>query len=356
MKVGVVTFQETNNYGALLQNYALSRTLRKLGASPTTIDYKSEYIGKPYRLRHLRDKGLMKYLLGVAGYIIYLPRSKKNNLFRRHISYTRAVTRDELFKLNNEFDFFITGSDQVWNYNLTGSDNYYLLDFVSDKSKCASFAASLGLTKIDKKHDKVYKDLLAGYRYLSVRENSARDALLDIGLKDVDVVMDPCVLLSSSEWMKLADQPKEEKYVYVYQLGVSKDVVMLAKRIAREKGLKVIFTPFPVGAMYRGKMDVFAGAAQVLGYIKNAQYVITDSFHGTLLSIIFNKRFFTKASGTHAAVGSRIYDLLDHYSLTDRMLDADTDYRLEIDYDRVNEILKGDRDRGLNKLKNIIDM
>lgn len=354
MKVGIVTFQETNNYGALLQNYALSRAFRKNGAEPKTINYISEYIGKPYRFSHLKNKGLMTYLLGVAGYFIYLPRTIKNNRFRKHIKYTSKVNKTNVKDIVDDFDIFVTGSDQVWNYNLTGGDGYYLLDFVKDKSRCNSYSASLGVKTIDDKYSSEYRELLSDFHYVSVREESAKDALVPVLGKEVDVVADPCVLLSKSEWDKVSNTPREKGYVYVYQLGVSGDAVRLAKKIAKEKGLKVIFTPFPVGGMAVGKFDIFAGAAEVLGYIKNADYVITDSFHGTLLSIIFNKRFFTKASGTHAAVGSRIFDMLNHYGLTDRIISSNTNYKEKIDYERVNALLEDDRKKGMGVIKNIL--
>ena len=341
MKVGIVTFQETNNYGAVLQNYALQQAIIKRGHQAETIDYKSEYIGKPYRLTHLKNKGLFTFLFGVMGYLIYLPRTKKCREFKKHICYSRAVKREDLSKLNEEYDCFITGSDQVWNHKLTGMDATYMLDFVTDKSKCNSYAASIGLSEIDAEKQKIYKELLEGYANITVREKSAADLLKPIVEHDVIPVSDPCILLSEEEWSSVARtmRPKNS-YVAVYQLGVSADVVKLAQRIAKENNLKVVYVPFPVGSFGKGKWDVTAGNAELLGYIRDAAYVVTDSFHGTLLSIIFNKQFFTKVSGTHAGVGSRIVDLLDGFGLSHRIVGGKLDYKEQINYNAVNSIIE----------------
>lgn len=344
MKVGIITFQETNNYGAVLQNYALQQAIVQKGHTVETIDYKSNYIGRPYRLIHLKNKGIFSYLFGLVGYLIYMPRTKKCKRFRRNIHYSGSVTSDNIDGLEQKYDTFITGSDQVWNYKLTGMDTIYMLDFVKDKSKCNSYAASIGLLEIDDAKKEQYISLLENFHYITVREKSASVLLENILCKNITVVSDPCLLLSKEKWASVAAAPHiTSKYVFVYQLGVSSDAVRLARRIAKEQSLKLVFVPFPVGAFSSGKWDFCAGNAELIGYIKNAEYIVTDSFHGTLLSIIFNKNFFTKISGTHAGVGSRIHDLLEHYGLNDRIIQENIDYRQPISYAPINVKLKEDR-------------
>lgn len=351
MKIGIVTFQETNNYGALLQNYALQTVIKKAGHEVETIDYKSAYIGKPLGIRHLKNKGLMTYLLGVAGYFIYLPRTKANKKLRSKIHYSRRVNGRTIRELANDYDLYITGSDQVWNYKLTGMDPYYMLGFVKDKSKCVSFSASIGVTEIDRSKYKPIRHYLKNYKYISVREDSAKDALSKVINNDIDVISDPTIMLGKEEWSVLATRKPKFKYVYVYQLGVSNDVVMMAKKIAKEEGLRIVFTPFPVGKPVKGRYHIAAGAEDVVSYIKNAEYVITDSFHGTMLSIIFGKKFFTKCAGTHAGVGSRIHDMLDKYGLLDRLLSDDSDYQKEIDYKRVTEVIESEKSKCFEALR-----
>lgn len=348
-----MTFQETNNYGALLQNYALQQALKKLGHDSETINYKSEYIGKPCKLIHLKKKGLMKYLLGVAGYFIYLPRTKQNNVFRKRIKYTEKVKKVDLDKFSDCYDLYITGSDQVWNYNLTDFDDYYMLGFVKNKKKCNSYAASLGIAEIAEDKKSKFSKYIENYNYISVREQSAKEAIEKVSEHQINVVADPCVLLSQSEWDVVTKEAPTEPYVYVYQLGVSKDVVQLAKRLAKENGLKIIYTPFPVGTISSGKFHVTAGCEDIVTYIKNASYVVTDSFHGTLLSIIYHKEFYTKASGTHGAVGNRITDLLKNYGLEERKINDNLDLNLKIDYVSVQEHIEENRNFAYKALEDI---
>lgn len=356
MKIGIVTFQETNNYGALLQNFALQIALKKLGHESETIDYKSEYIGKPCRLRHLKKKGLMKYLLGVAGYFIYLPRTRRNNRFREMIAYSSRTDAGTINRYEDSYDLYICGSDQVWNYQLTDFDPYYMLGFVKDKSKCSSYAASLGIAEIDDAHREEFSKLIEDYSVISLREESAANAIRRISKHPVEVVADPCVLLSREEWTEITGKAPDYPYVYVYQLGVSKDVVALAKKLAKENGCKLIFTPFPVGQFAPGKYHISAGCQDVVTYIKNAEYVVTDSFHGTLLSILFHKKFFTKAGGTHGVVGNRIVDLLKSYSLSERLISKDSNPYEEIDYEIVEEKIKESRQKGYEVLEKICNI
>lgn len=355
MKIGIITFQETNNYGAILQNFALQQAIIQKGHSAETINYKSTYISKPYRFIHLKNKGLLSYIFGVLGYLIYMPRTKKCNQFRKLIHYSKPIEKDNIHALNETYDIFITGSDQVWNYKLTGMDTTYMLDFVTDKSKCNSYAASIGLLNIDPLQQKQYYTLLNNFHFITVREKSASVLLKHILNKEIPIASDPCLLLSKNRWEQIAIEPKNFcNYILIYQLGFSIDAVKLAKQIAKEKSLRMIFIPFPVGKFAFGKWDITAGNAELVGYIKNAEYVITDSFHGTLFSIIFNKKFFTKISGTHAGVSSRIFDLLTHYGLTNRIIQENMNYNQKISYDTINKLLEKDRKISLDILDNML--
>lgn len=355
MRVGIITFQETNNYGAVLQNYALQRAIVKKGHDVRTIDYRSSYIGKPWRPAHLKNKGFVSYIFGILGYVIYMPRGRKCRNFRKLIRYTEPVTEKNLHELNNAFDLFITGSDQVWNLRLTGMDAAYMLNFVTDKSKCGSYAASIGLSKISLSQKEFFRTFLNDFHFISVREKGAARLLADTLKREVATASDPCLLLTAEEWAAVSADPESTQgYVLVYQLGVSSDAVGLAKRIAGEKSLKLVFIPFPVGAFAAGRWDIKAGNAELIGYIKNAAYVVTDSFHGTLLSIIFNKNFFTKVSGTHAGVSSRIHDLLEHYGLENRIIQSGMDYEQQIPYESINEQVKKDREISLRILDQIL--
>ncbi len=355
MNVGIVTFQETNNYGANLQNYALQQAVKQLGGEPETIDYRSRYIGRPYGLAHLKNKGLGAYLFGVVGYLVYALRGKKTKRFRRQIAYSPKVKRQGLAQMNDRYDCFLTGSDQVFNHKLTGMDGTYMLDFVNDKSKCHSYAASLGLAELAPEVQDQYREWLCGFNTLTVREQTAADVLTAALEREVTVVSDPCFLLERADWEKAVVAPKVKKpYVFVYELAMSKDVVALAQKIAKANGLKIVFAPFPMGKAARGSWRLGAGPGEILGLIRDAEYVVTDSFHGTLFSILFNKPFYTRIA--EKKIGSRISDLLAKCGLEDRLLDADAEsFSPDIAYDKVNAIIADYRQQSRERLKTMLE-
>lgn len=353
-RIGIVTFQETNNYGALLQNYALQKALEELGVEGETIDYKSDYIGKPYRLLQLKKKGFLTYCLGVVGYLIYLPRTKNNRRFRKLIRYSKTVHKDELKELQKDYDAFITGSDQVFNYSLTDFDPYYMLGFVEDKSKCMSYAASLGKKEIEADYAEEFEKRLRGFRGITLREPSAQTALASIGITNTTIAPDPCVLLNREAWDQIALSAPKKEYIFVYQLGVSKEVVAMAKALRKKYHLPIIYAPFPVGGMSAGTYHITAGAQEVITYIKYASYVVTDSFHGTLLSILYEKEFYTKAAGTHGAVGNRILDLLKEYGLENRLLTNTISEADAINYEKVSNLVEKNRAYGRQILQELV--
>lgn len=356
MKVGIMTFQETNNYGAILQNYALQKALQKLGAEAETIDYKSEYIAKPYRLSHLKRKGLFGYGFGLVGYICYAFRGKNNKKFRKNISYSKPVCYEELKSLNGTYDKFIAGSDQVWNYNLTGHDDAYCLNFVDDCSKKCSYAASLGVKEVSEEDGRWFVEKLADYNHLLVRERSAAALLTSLLKRDVTTVLDPVFLLKKEEWNEvIPERLVKEKYIAVYQLGISKEMVQYAKETAKKYGCKLIFLPFPMIGLAKGKYHISAGAAEVLNYLYYADYVITDSFHGTALSIIFQKKFTTHIGGTHGKVNSRISDMLEMFGLSGRAWSSSLEIDSEIVYEKVAEIMDAEREKSYGHLKCLLE-
>ena len=357
MKIGIITFQETNNYGAILQNYALQQALIKLGVSAETIDYRSEYISKPYRLRHLIRKGLPRYLFGLMGYIFYQFRSRRNRRFRENISYSRPVASHQLKSLNDEYDLFITGSDQVWNYKLTGYDEAYCLGFVTDNRKKTAYAASLGIKEIPEDCRQWYLKELTGYKGISVRENSAGQQLSSILSRRIITVLDPVLLLNRSEWEKcIPKRLVSEKYILVYQLGVSRKLVSYAVNCAKQHKCRLVFVPFPLVGLAKGSYKLTAGAGELLNYLYYAEYVITDSFHGTALSILFNKAFTTLTGGSHSGVSSRIIDMLRLFGLEDHMWNEEMDLDAPIDWELVNQVLERERNKSYDYLRQIIEV
>ena len=164
-KTATITFQNANNYGALLQTYALNKCLIKLGVQNHVLNYKCNYMGKPYGIAALKRKGLIRFLLGIAYYIVRLPRRSKFTQFRSNMHYTKILKRDDLFNLNEKYDFFICGSDQVWNDGISNLDPSFFLDFVNSREKKLSYAASFGFEEMNENLKPKYKQLLSDFSF-----------------------------------------------------------------------------------------------------------------------------------------------------------------------------------------------
>lgn len=358
MKVGILTFHRVNNYGAVLQNYALQKAIRLCGHEAETIDYHCDYIYRPYKLINLKQKGFIDYFMGVSGHIVYSLREQKTQWLRQQMKFSYPVTTQTIATLNDKYDLFITGSDQVWNYKLTNFDRTFFLDFVKDKNKKISYGASFGLKQIDKAHCEAYGMLLNDFRFLSVRERTGADIIESLIDRKAKIVVDPTFLLTSKEWSSVAKIPDcDSDYILVYQLGFCASTLNFVQELAKKTGCMVICLPFPMGKWISCKCGFTEGPAELLGLIKNAKYVVTSSFHGAALSILFNKNFFVEIPKGTASMSSRIEDLLDELNLKDRFLVNGKSHFVQknIDYAPINNKIMRKREDSINYLKELLD-
>jgi hypothetical protein len=337
--VAILTFQEANNYGAMLQCYALQKKINLLGAQCEVINYKCDYLSKPYGIRALKRKGIVRYILGNINACLRWPRRKKFENFRQEIPMSEKVLKNSIHLLNDRYDLFVTGSDQVWNYDLTDFDQTYFLDFVKDHEKKGSYAASIGFDKMENQDIRMeYKRLLADFSFISVREQSAKSMISDLCKKNVEVVLDPTLLIDAEEWEKIAVEPQiKYKYIFVYQLVPSGYLCQILKKLKKETGLKVVFAPFSLGNNCKGRWEFAAGPKEWIGLIKNAEYVVTDSFHGTVFSVLFKKKVYSCVN----ELGTRITSLLDALQLNELLFDKQREFVLlaHIDYSEMENNL-----------------
>ncbi len=346
MKVGIVTFQHANNYGALLQSYALQKAVKKYGNECDVIAYASEYIEKPYHLLQLKRKGIVAYIIGTLGYLCYLPRKKACSRFRKLIDYSERVDENSVKNIENNYDIFICGSDQVWNYKLTGGDMNFMLNFVSDAKKKNSYAASIGISEIEPFMQEAYKENLKSFHHISVREKRAQEILQELGDIESTVVVDPTLLLNAKEWESLIEKgDTKEEYIVVYQLGISKRLTSYVQALSKEKKVKVKYIPFPLGGYVKSKAMLKAGPYEWLKLFKEAKYVVTDSFHGVVFSLIFHKQFVVEVNERNKNVGGRIYELLSKVGLGHRIINvnADVDIDEKMDFETADSVIEEQR-------------
>ena len=250
LRVGVLTFHDYDNYGALLQSYALQRVLGEMGADPCLIDYSCPYIRHPFALDHLKKKGLFNYLYGVIGYLCYRPRHPFFQRFRKRLTFTPRVTRESFGEVASSLDVVVTGSDQLWNVKLTDLDTTYFLDLVPEGTGRVAYAVSTG-EALPKEES---REQLAGYlkRFdrILVREDYGADYVESLTGSRPDLALDPTLLLTGEEWEKLLPPAKKARkrkpYLLLYQLGIDPSLVSLARQIAKREGLAIHVIPFPL--------------------------------------------------------------------------------------------------------------
>lgn len=354
-RVGVITFHDYDNYGAILQSYALQRKLKEMGTYPEIIDYRCDYISNPFRLVNLKKKGLFNYIYGAIGHICYIPRRRQCNLFRKHMRYSQPVSKGNMGAVAGKYDIYIAGSDQIWDYKLTNFDTTYFLDFVKKGKKKCSYAASIGEHEPPEQYRKKYSSLLKDFDQILVREDYGADIVESLTGSRPGITCDPTLLLTADEWTSLLKEPRcKNKYILVYQLGINKELVDFVRRLKKKTGLRVVYIPFPLVGLMNCSCKIAIGPAQWMGLFKNAEYVISDSFHGVVYSLLFNRNFFAMVNGHH--MNRRVQQLLKMVGLSHRTIENVSDEALTqpIDFTFANEEIARFREESLAQLRSLV--
>ena len=258
--------------------------------------------------------------------------------------------------VSGKYDIYIAGSDQIWDYKLTNFDQTYFLDFPEKGKKKCSYAASIGEHIPPEQFRDDYSRLLNDFNEILVREDYGADIVNELTGKKPEVVCDPTLLLTAEEWDKLLKEPKiRGKYILVYQLGINPEIVNFARRLKKETGYRIVYIPFPLVGLLKCRCEITVGPAEWMGLFKNAEYVISDSFHGVVFSLLFNRKFFAKADGHHK--NRRVEQLLKLVNLSDRTMNDVSDEQLteEIDFTYANEQIAKFRSFSLQKLKEMVE-
>ena len=346
MKIGIMTFQDANNYGAVLQAYALKKNASKY-SDCEIINYYNAYFHRNENIRGIKAY-IAKALFGRAT----KKKNKEFDLFReKYLKLSdRYVTSDGLVDLNGRYDAFVAGSDQVWNPSCSGDNDAYFLDFVKDNNRKSSFSASFGAAepKLDDRHIKLIKS----FKNISVREESGLKYLKSLGIDSIKTV-DPVFLLEASEWGKLIDKT-EEKYIVVYEVVNGINMVNFAKRLSSMTGYKVKVITSSNKPIFGVESIRDAGPLAWLSLMYNAEYVVTNSFHGLAFSLIFNKQFFIEPLSKTSS-NNRMTELLDSLKIDDRIVDLSEEKKYDIiNYRGVNEKMEKYRKESDVYIKKIV--
>ena len=366
-KVGIVSCYFKNNYGSMLQAYATKKILDNNNIPNETInidnniDFKKGkrkyYASQLFNFKFIKSKfGMIKLKLDKKivkdlGKNISV-RDSKYKEFRKE--FNLSISCPDYKSLSEiadaKYSDVIVGSDQLWLPVNVVSD-YYTLNWVPDNINKVSYATSFGISKIPDKYTDEYKKFLSRINYLSVREESGKKICDEYGISS-KVVCDPTILLTKEEWEQEAVQERiiPDKYILCYFLGSNIEHRKFAERLKEKTGCKIVSLNH--ADEYVKYSDTFAditpydiGPREWINLIKNAEYVCTDSFHGTVFSLLFNKTFFDfrrYSESNKMSTNSRIDSLLDLAGVDkNRILtgneDVDTVIKYKINYNKVNK-------------------
>lgn len=361
-KIAILTFSRALNYGAVLQAYALKTAFQNMGVAAHVIDYRCPKIEKDYKSfvlkYHAGWRVFLKSGIKAACFpFFWYCKFKFSKFWRKYLWDTPPMAADSIYQLNTQYDSFIVGSDQVFNPFGTGRDKNYFLDFVQDKTKRFSYAASFGGVKFGAEDEKFLKEALRNFSCISVREKQGADLAQKLTGMTTYVHLDPTLLLEQKQWEEISQIPPQKDFVLLYLMDRNSKIVQYAENLAKEKRLDLIFLS-PVLNLPPNRVKgqhIVPTPPQWLGYFLKAKYVVTNSFHGLAFSINFNKKFFVDFLPPQRGVNSRLENLLDLTGLRSRLIDnIGTDYEAEIDWPAVNAKVAEEREKSLQYLRGIV--
>lgn len=359
-KIAIITMIG-NNYGNRLQNYALQEYLKKINCKydvETIYNDKHDYPTQKTNIIKLIKKIGRKVLnlyIKIKYFNTELKRKQCFNQFNKDfIKFSKE--KYNIDTLDAEYDYFIVGSDQVWNPYAYRNKELDFLNF-SPKSKNISYAVSLGVDSLDKQFIQVYKKGMKNFNYISVRENEGKKIVKQLTeRKDIEVLVDPTMLMTEKEWNSLVRQPKvliQKKYILNYFLGkLSPERNKEIKRIARENGWEII------NILDKKKSFYETGPSEFLYLEKNASLICTDSFHSCIFAILFNRPFVVfNREDKMVNMNSRIKNLLSKFNLQERYYKGKIDEKLlTADYTEAYYILEQERQKSFNFLKKALNI
>lgn len=321
MKIGILTFVRVESFGANMQCYALSHYISQLGYDVEVIDFplkptskRNLYVYKLYsffsHFKHLKIKDIFKKIAKVQHTNLQKDTNQDKDLFyEENIIHSELIlSPKDLIKHCQKYDAVIVGSDQVWNYVMSSRVDIYLLSFLNKSQRKIAYAASFGVPTIPFFYKKMYQQCLSSFNSISIREESGCKLVKALINKDPELVLDPTLLLTSTQMEAVAKNCPNipEKYVLIYDLLDSTYLLKYAQYISESKNIPILnLSDFEIG--------------QKITLFKHATFIITSSFHGTTFSIIFRKQFVSVCRKGRLT-NSRIEDLLKLLDLEEALL------------------------------------
>lgn len=359
MKTGLVTFYHIHHYGAFLQACATIRAVEALGHTCEIIDY---YVNQDNALfRSPKSVGAAASDAHTA--LHYSALKARYDRFEQFsaqylpLSTQHYTSIEELRKAPLSYDVYLSGSDQIWNPKIYPNGRFDPVFFAAfTKGRKIAYAPSFGISQIPSGMEKELRDYLQEYSAIGVRERAGQRIVREITGREVPVVLDPTLLLRQEDWASMAAPPQRGGYILCYCISNPGALTHYVERLSAETGLPIVqLCGIRRKVHPKARCVLDAGPAEFLGLFQNAAYVCTNSFHGTVFSVQFQKPFFTTVAPMEMAhpEDSRTFNLLTTLGLTRRVIGrGDTAELLEeIDYEAVERRLEEQRGRSIEYLR-----
>lgn len=340
MKIGILTFHNAINYGAILQTYATQEIVKGYGHDVEVIDYHNQWIDFVYHIgldrfvtRHLR------LLPSIITENIFFIRRKKafSKFIRKNIKLSPKKYLQKEKVIINGYDIILIGSDQLWNKVTThGFDAVYWGEFqTSPQTRKIAWSISMNNNALTTEDKHFIADHLRYFTAVSVREKSSQIVLSDLTNISYPHTLDPTLMLSKEKWANLCVPIKEKHYIVVYAVQDEELTIKYARQIASILNKKLVVVRSYSKYYFSAENKEHAGPELFLSYIKDADFVVTTSFHGTVFSLLFEKQFVCPIFRKN----ERIDSLLDLVCLRSRRMDPSTDFKslVNIDYSMVSQ-------------------
>lgn len=344
MKIRLITFHTPKNYGAVLQAYSLMSYLKSYSDDVEIIDYNTPALRAKYPLKPKND-GLKQFIYNLLMYSANSQKKQKFEKFDAFVSNKLSLTKryeslEDLISDPPEADAVFTGSDQVFNPSRIEEERkVFYLDFLPSSTKKIAYAASFGVKSIPTDKQEEITHYLEEIDSISVRESSGIGIVKDLSGKSAAEVLDPVFLNDKEFWVNTAVPYKEElgNYLFYYKLMNSFESDAAAQKIAKEKNLKLVVM---TDALIKWKADKVlrdVGPEEFLYLMNNANYIVTDSFHGVAFSLIFEKQF--TFSDMNNRTNDRGFNLLQKAGIEQLAYVGDKSSDRELNYNEINERL-----------------
>ena len=358
MKIGIITRWCSFNYGTNLQLFALYHFLKDAGHSPFLIRYyKGDIIHSlsPNLVYGNDEVPFMKHLAAIFFMPIEFYTRQIGTFTDRFFDVSPRIYQsgNELVEHPPEADAYLTGSDQVWNFwsqpidAMRADTQAMLLQFGSKSAKRFSFAASFGNQTLADGYKEMFTEAFRMFDHISVREKAAMEACKECGVDDPEWVPDPTLLLPAKKYLELLpDERKEERpkkpYLFLYLLNLNHVAIERAQKMAKDRNceLKIVGSNLAYGLSIPG-VTISATVPQFVHLIANADYVLTDSYHGTVFSLLFNRRFANLPSPRRSAADTRFQSIFERLGVPSRNIGDDFALPDDLDYLPINQAFDG---------------